>query len=308
MDPYDRLPIGGYHALTLPRYPLPGHLAEAASLNSGRNALLTLLEALMPERREVWIPEYYCPEVTDALARAGYSPLRYAVSPTLEPILPAGLPEGTVVVAVNYSGIMDAAVERFAAEASKVGVKVVADNCQALMTPPPAASAGAFYSPRKFVGLPDGGFAALPSGTLKPHGMRREETWDRCTHLLQRIDCDPGSGLDAYRANERLISTLPPRLMSRLSRRLFEAVDADLLTEKGRKGFMRLHEVYGRGNLLPIADASSFRLPLCYPLLTDDMQMRERLRRRGIFTPVYWPGSTTPFPGLDLIPLPLPYD
>jgi hypothetical protein len=71
------LPIGGFFGLAIEDVPTtPGsvwhewvrHFGAVATFGTGRAALAAFIDAIAPGR--VWLPAYYCPEVTRAVCVA----------------------------------------------------------------------------------------------------------------------------------------------------------------------------------------------------------------------------------------------
>ena len=70
---------------------------------------------------------------------------------------------------------------------------LIVDNAQALYSR--EIGRAAFYSPRKFFGLPDGRIALFrESGISNVDGLERCFSLSRATHLLKRIDINAEAG------------------------------------------------------------------------------------------------------------------
>ena len=107
------------------------------------------------KRRTLWVPAYFCPPVERVLDAAGWRLRHYRLRDDLTPTDEVQPEAGDRVVLVDYFGVCAAAVasgvRRFGHD------RVVVDASMALFASPPQGVPTA-YSPRKFVGVPDGGF------------------------------------------------------------------------------------------------------------------------------------------------------
>ena len=74
--------------------------------------------------------------------------------------------------------------------------RVIVDACQAFYHVP-VDGVPAFNSPRKFFGVPDGGFAMQVSPAALA-ALERDRSDDRCTHLLRRADRGDGQGSENH--------------------------------------------------------------------------------------------------------------
>ena len=142
--------IGGYFELDPGGGNVP--LPDGVLLNSGRNALRHIVRQL--KIKSIWVPNYTCPVVWDAL-KAEQCELRfYSVG---EDILPAEkFPHDDFILYTNYFGCCGKNVDMLAAEYPNL----IVDCAQAYHAQPKGRAS--FYSPRKFFGVADGGDAGLP--------------------------------------------------------------------------------------------------------------------------------------------------
>jgi hypothetical protein len=270
--------IGGYFGLELPVGREPWHRG-ALAVNSGRNALRCLLEAVRPSR--VHLPVFTCEAVPATVAALGIPASFYRIDEAFEPRLDAaaGVDDGAVVLYTNYFGLKSRCAQALAAR----GVRLILDNAQAYFAPP-VGTVGSFCSPRKFFGVPDGGYAhgpAVPPAT-------RDASSARAEHLLLRHDVSAQAGYAAYQANERRLVDLPPMAMSGLTERLLASIDHAAVIDQRRRNFRQLHEALRSSNALCL-DVDDEAVPLSYPYLGRDPALRERLQAQNVFTACYWP-------------------
>ncbi|HDR9871163.1 TPA: hypothetical protein QDE31_15485 [Burkholderia cenocepacia] len=272
--------IGGYAGFELPMHGQEFH-ANALRFQSARAAFLALLQYRRPTA--VWAPWYLCESMTDSLHASGVTCRRYAIGqdfgcPDIE------LGPGEWLLYVNYFGVcdrhVDSVLERFPRE------RVVIDNAQAFFAAPRDCLAN-LYSPRKFVGVPDGGYLISNHAVALPDETDHASL-QRTTHLLKRLAAEAEAGFADYQAAEASLDRQPPRRMSFLTQRLLAAIDYESVRDARRANFSYLHDRLGERNRLPVAlDHAS--VPLCYPFLGTTAATRAALIAQRIYTPCYWP-------------------
>ena len=281
--PLSALAIGGYFELEMP-LPRHGIHAGARRYQSARAALAALLQAGRPGR--IWMPNYVCDAVPAAARGAGIDCVFYSLDDRWMPDAATSPTSGDWLLYVNYFGILDAKVDgvisRFGAE------RVIIDNSQALFSRPRECLASV-YSPRKFVGIPDGGLL-LTALDVPPPGLEDSASPARCTHLLKRLCGEPENGYADFKAAEATLEDTEPRRMSRLTERMLEAIDFEQVRVRRNANFHVLHELLGKSNRLDF-DPAPVDGPLCYPLLParPHPDMRAELYGRRILVATYWP-------------------
>ena len=276
--------IGGYLQLELPRAGAQYH-RDALRFQSSRAAFLALLRAAQPSA--VWMPWYICGSMLEPLVMAGIPIKRYELDERLR-VKSAEPADGEWLLYVNYFGLCDSNVDdvldRFPRE------RVVIDNAQAFFAQPRDCLA-TLYSPRKFVGVPDGGYLVTNEAISTPAAVDRGSL-DRCVHLLKRIADEAESGYADYAAAEESLKLQEPKRMSALTQRLLAGIDYDDVRARRVENFAFLHEKLQRCNHFSFK-ANPVAVPLCYPYLGAPAGMREELRAQRIYTPSYWPEVAT---------------
>jgi hypothetical protein len=270
--------VGGYFGLELPvgRPPHTGSIA----LNSGRNGLRYLLTSRPPTK--VHIPHFTCAAVARVIGELGIEIERYSVNEAMEPIFDFGsVKTDEAFLVTNYFGIKNNYISGLTA----LSCRFVIDNAQSFFSPR-VENFETFYSPRKFFGVPDGGYAFGGSGCeIK---LDRGHSNARMSHLLLRHDVSAQDGYGAYSVNEGLIEDASMMEMSAISARILESIDYDSVASIRKRNFQQLHEVLGPTNKIPIDDDNE-RVALTYPYLGESSSLRARLRAKNIFTAAYWP-------------------
>lgn len=276
--------IGGYFELELP--PAGATLHDAAlRFQSSRAAFLALLRSLRPAA--VWMPWYICDAMIEPLRIAGTTVKRYRLAPDLR-VQSVDLAQGEWLVYVNYFGLcghqVDDVLNRFPRE------RVVIDNAQALFAQPRDCLA-TLYSPRKFLGVPDGGYLVTQQAIDMPEAID-QTSLQRCAHLLSRLAQDAEAGYTDYAAAEDSLKNQEPLQMSQLTHRMLASVDYDAVRARRVANFAFLHEELQRYNRFAIRQSEEV-VPLCYPYFGAPSGLREALRAQRIYTPGYWPDVAT---------------
>ncbi|MFI3243462.1 MAG: hypothetical protein R3Y56_04330 [Akkermansia sp.] len=274
--------IGGYLELELsPGTDVPH--SQALLVNSGRHALELILRALGTVQK-LWIPYYTCRVILEPLVKLNLPYEYYHINDRLELAQDISLAEGEYLLYTNYFGIKDNYILELN---EKYGNKLIADNAQALITEQNLAGC-AFYSPRKFVGVPDGGIAQLPFD-YSIDNNELDESYDRCAHLLKRYDLGASAAYLDCKENNKKLRGLAIRRMSPLSQALLQSLDYRFIKETRERNFSILHQELKSSNRLDIDSFGSFASPLIYPYYSDDAELKSRLIAHKVFVATYWP-------------------
>ena len=274
--------IGGYFELELAS--AQAHLyPDALRFQSARAAFYALLKAGKPNR--VWMPKYICDSLYSPLRALDVEIIFYDLTDQLNPDDFVTLAVDDWLVYVNYFGVCNeqemALLTRFNP------TQVICDNSQAFYTPPLNCLA-TIYSPRKFFGVPDGGFLVTQIPITKPTEIDKNSI-SRSMHLLQRLDNGPESGYEAFKKADLSLKDVQPLEMSNLTSGMLSSIDYESIKNKRNANFRLLHGKFEHLNGLKI-NLETINGPMCYPLLTKDTTARQRLQANRVFVATYWPG------------------
>lgn len=277
------IPIGGYFELELGDRGKNFPHAYCSALNSGRHALEFILRQLNSNVKRIYIPYYTCDSVLEPLYRLSLNYKFYHVNENLEIEELPTLKDGDYLIANNYFGIKDNYMcELFV----NYGDKLIVDNSQAFFAPE-RLGMKSFYSPRKFVGVPDGGFA---STTITDEiDIVQDYSTDRASFLLRRIDCGATDGYKDFQISSQELSKISMRRMSNLTYRILSSIDFDEIMYRRRRNFEILHSELASSNEFLIPDISTFKCPMVYPFMTVNLELRKYLIDNQIFIATYWP-------------------
>lgn len=269
--------IGGYFQWELGNYNNCPNFTGIL-LNSGRNSLEYILRTLKVST--LWIPRFTCDTVLETLNKLGITYSFYPISEALELGGCICLKQDEYLLYTNYFGLKDEYVNKLL---TRFGECLIVDNSQALYCP---HSMYSFYSPRKFVGIPDGGIA-FSSSSLDKDQFERDYSFERCSHLLKRYDLPASEGYTDFRENSLKLKNQPIKRMSALSESILKSIDFDNVKKKRLSNFHFLHSHLGSRNCLFFEE--NFSCPLVYPFYVAEAGLREMLISNKIYVPTYWP-------------------
>lgn len=299
--------IGGYFGLELGKEISNYIFKNKMHLNSSRHALeyILLQEDSLPEC--VYLPYYTCEVVLEPLRRLGIAYKFYNIDRNLEIERLPKLRDGEMIIVNNYFGIKDKYVNQLM---TQYKAQMIVDDAQALFHKG-LPGMKTFYSPRKFVGLPDGGIALCDSS--KFFELEQDYSTDRAIHLFRRIDQGAEAGFEEFKRDDADLSQQPLRKMSSLSELMLKSVDLETVKERRRINFKTLHEALGEQNFLNIPPIDTFSCPMVYPFLSNQLELRKKLIDDKIFVATYWPNvfdwcppdSTEWYLAQYLLPIPI---
>jgi dTDP-4-amino-4,6-dideoxygalactose transaminase len=278
-----------------PNGPPPFARAPALWTVNGRSAIRVLSHALRP--RQVWVPSYLCDAVLVGLSDPGAARF-YEVSADLAVAGGAWLDEvraGDLVVMIDYFGF-PARPDLVAAVRGR-GACVLEDACQALLTEGVGQEADfVVFSPRKFVGVPDGGLLVQTGARPLPVvdlALPPPAWWREARAATEgRRDFDRGSGgRDWFPAFQRAEREAPSGAYaaSELTRSILcGAVDWPGVSERRRANWGILAAALGDVAVFPVLPAGV--VPLGFPVRTPLRDaVRDALFAHEIYPPVHWP-------------------
>ena len=275
--------IGGYFSLELSVIK-GGYIHDKGiHLNSGRNALEYILKNI-PGIQCLWIPYYTCDVVLEPLKKLNISYRFYSVNENLELSVPLELNNGEYLLVTNYFGIKDAYIKELA---TRYGERLIVDNAQAFFAEP-LEGVKTIYSPRKFVGIPDGGIAYMKN-SLEVADIEQDASYNRCSHLLKRLDLGAEAGYNDFRENSHQLVNQPIRRMSNLTWNLLQGINWEFVKMQRQNNFIQLHKALSSINQLEIPEFGTFACPMVYPFYTMDSTLKKRLIENKIFVATYWP-------------------
>lgn len=275
-------PIGGYFEWEFPANNSLFLHSDGILFNSGRHSLEYILLSLGKINR-LWIPYYTCDVVLQPIERLDIPYSFYHINIDFTLTEETILAEGEYLIYTNYFGVMDEYCKKLA---NRYGNRLILDYAQAFFAPR-IEEINTFYSPRKFVGIPDGGIA-YTNNSLSLE-LPKDHSYDKCAHLLKRHDLTPIDGYNDFKDCSHKISTSPLSSMSNLTQRILSSLDYKSIKERRLLNFVLLHTHLAPFNELQIPSLESFACPMVYPYYSKDIGLRKKLIDNQVFIATYWP-------------------
>lgn len=290
-------PIGGYFSLELNEsceyhhhsslFMGEGLGLRLLRLNAGRYALEYILKAR--DYHKVYLPYFICDSVMEPIQRMGLEYEFYHINEQLEPATELHPNDDEVVLYVNYFGLKNSFSQSFC----YAYPNTILDQTQAFYSEhgnrydSQDFHCDTFYSCRKYFGVPDGAY--LYTDCFVDEDLAQDESFDRMMFLTKRIDLSPQDGFADFHANDRALSTVGMKSMSKLTEAMMCSID---YTAKANR---RIHNFHVLDKAL--RDSNRFKwsldygtVPLVYPYYVDDgAKLRQYLIDHQVFCARYWP-------------------
>lgn len=283
-----RLPVGVATARSLLSQCVGQH-TQPWTLHNARSALHALWAATKPQR--IWLPAYVCEEVATAVP-AGvdvrFYPLDDALSPRIDVLSPQ-VRNGDHVLAVDYFGRPPSSdFVSLVRERPEVGW--IEDRAHALDPADGAWGDWLLYSPRKLIGVPDGGILVarqkpLPFLTTVPPSDLAF-VLPALERFEDRDETDNQRWYASYLHAEQTMR-VGVQAMSRLTFEILNTADAHADAELRRGNYRVLHRRLREWAFLPGPDVPF--APLGFPVRVKSADaLSRRLAELRIFAARHW--------------------
>lgn len=270
--------IGGFFELELARG--NEYHSSAIRLNTGRNCLEFILRAR--KYRKIYLPIFICEVILEPIIKLEIDYVFYNIDKNLDPIIKEPILDNEALLYVNYFGLKQNVVIQLS---NKIN-NLIIDNTQAFYAEC-VDGVDTFYSPRKFFGVPDGGY--LYTSSLLNIDFDQDISYNRCEHLLGRIDTGAENHYQTFKVNNAVLRNQPIKTMSNLTRKLLQNIDYDIVSRKRRENFLFLNDLLGDKNEL-VVELKENSTPMVYPyLVKDGFYLKENLIKNKVYVATYWP-------------------
>lgn len=279
--------IGGYFELELPQRRDFPH-SNAILVNTATNAFEYILRTLEHRPEKIWLPYYTCEVMLNPLLLHNIPFDFYHINNSFEVASWPSMNKNDYIVVNNYFGLKDHYIDILTNDQSKCKHLII-DNSQAWFAKE-HEGINAFYSPRKYFGIPDGGIAY--SNTSHKLDLEKGYSFDFSSHLLKRLDIGASGGYQDFHNNEEALAQKPLFRMSDLSKAIISSIDHKQVREIRRSNFEFIASFLNSYNLLQLPSIDTYECPMVYPFLTNDLELRHKLIGNSIFVASYWPNVT----------------
>ncbi|RAX51433.1 hypothetical protein CCY99_09140 [Helicobacter sp. 16-1353] len=268
--------IGGYFALELAHSKSYPH-TKALHLQSARSALKLIIKN--HHIKQLHMPYFTCKTLLDAVREANCQIKFYSISENFAPLLECKSSEW--ILYTNYFGINSLNVNNILLKYPNV----IIDNAQSFFATP---SKTCFYSPRKFLGVSDGGllydeFKAPFLGYLST--LEQDTSLDRAIFLFKRLEFGAKSGYKGFIDSEKSLDSTPPKTISNLTKAILESTNYTFIKNRRLKNYSTLSKILDNNRFHK--DLESSEIPMIYPYF-GNQKMRDFLINNKIFIAKYW--------------------
>lgn len=256
--------------------------SDVCRLNSNRSGIYHCCRLL--QVKKVLLPYYECFTVRDFLIRKGLSVEYYSIDENFMPIN-VSQEENTAIVFVNYFGLMSISHMYALVEMYK---NVIIDNAQALFAKPIDGIYNV-YSPRKFVGVPDGCYVVGPGATKYSEEYDVDVSSATSEFLLQRIEVGCNAVYEKRQLNEKRIDESDICRMSVLSRAILNNAPYESIRCKRLENYDIASGLYRDLNRIdPSKYFDETCVPFVYPLVIEKADIVGLLSKEKIYTGRWW--------------------
>lgn len=274
--------IGGFFELELNKK--INNFDEYILLNSASNSIKCIIRAF--KIKKIHVPYYTCPIVFDTIQQESCEIEKYHID---DKFLPNKVfSENDYILYTNYFGVCSKNVELL----SKKYSNLIIDNAQAFFSPIFNVLAQ-FNSARKFFGVADGSFLYIKSEKYRNkvlkllENTKNDTTYERALYLLKRLDTMASNTYDDFVKSDKLLQQKGVCKISKLSKSILETIDFKHVKQKRIDNFNHLHNHLKDLNNLKISIQKD-DIPMIYPLLIYDNEIKEILIKNKIYIPTYW--------------------
>lgn len=270
--------IGGYFSLELSEG--ESYHPQAIALNTGRNCLGYIMRCR--NYRKVYIPYYTCLAVMEPFHKLDIPYEYYHINEQLEIAEDISLGSEEALLYTNYFGLKQMYVERLA---KQYGKQLIVDNTQAFYAKP-IADVDTFYSCRKFFGVADGAY--LYTNAKADFEIEQDISYERMSFLLKRLDLGAEAGYADFQEQGKRLVGQPIKRMSNLTEQMMKGIDYRSVAQRRRENYNYLHQHLAETNQLSL-ELDEAAIPMVYPYLTKDGELKQKLIDKKIYVPTYWP-------------------
>lgn len=275
-----------------------GDAAAAYGFRNARSALRHILTSLQPAR--LWLPAYSCADILQAALGLKLPILFFPASPGLHPetgFLRNALKAHDAVLGINYFGRpADAAWRRLVQD--RPDVVWVEDCAQSAETGAAHCSGLRIFSPRKILGVADGGLLVDTDGVLPAPVLRTgSSALLRHPYLLRRSDPADRDNETWFRAFQRAEAamTISDCAMTTLSTTALQRIELASITEPRIRNYAILNE--GLAQFALFSEPTPVWAPLGFPMRSDRAgALCAKLAEHRIYAPRHWQTLATPKP------------
>lgn len=264
-------------------------------LYNARCGIRVLIDHLRP--RKTWMPSYLCPDMLRAVDTSQTALRYYEIDHAL---CLAGdewirdVEPGDLVLYIDYFGFPFNTGYGAMGECRRKGAIILRDAAQALLSHSDDVADFTLYSPRKYVGVPDGGVLtafgrALPDVALSPPPPEWVMKTMEAAILRREFDRQGGARrwFAMFQQHEPAYP-IGPYAMSEMARTLLVGgIDYAMIARRRRENYAALAETLEEWAVYPALPPGV--VPMGFPVrIAERDRVRRALFAQEIYPPVHW--------------------
>ena len=234
--------------------------------------------------KKIWIAKYQCDVVKNFLERKGLIVYVYDIDLDFLPLIESNSKDSAIVF-TNYFGIFgDSHFKKFIDKYNNV----IIDNAQALFCEP-IVNCFNCYSPRKFVGSPDGAYAIGKNANCFHYNKDLSSISSQFLLMRYEFGCE-GDGYKNKKENDKRIDDSDILEMSDLTYVILDSIHYDEIKKKRLENFNYARSLFDEINELDIDKLidKDIVYPMGYPLLISNLDIISEFHKNKIYQPRFW--------------------
>ena len=272
--------IGGYFSLELPYNENGEYHRDAIRLNSGRYCLEYVLR--VKKYTKVYLPYYMCDAVLQPINKLGLDYQFYHIDKYFHIAEVLHPKKDEVILYCNYFGLMDEYVKIVT---DRYAPNIIIDNTQAFFSQP-LPEIDTFYTCRKFFGVADGAY--LYTNKEADFDIPQDYSSSRMLFLLDRLDKSAEEAFSDYHKSEDTLDHDEIKKMSKITQFIMSSICYKSAADRRISNYIYLHDNLSSSNTLSV-DLERKNVPMVYPFLSEDINLRKKLIDNKVYVASYWP-------------------
>jgi hypothetical protein len=272
--------IGGYFSLELPYNENGEYHRDAIRLNSGRYCLEYVLR--VKKYTKVYLPYYMCDAVLQPINKLGLDYQFYHIDKYFHIAEVLHPKKDEVILYCNYFGLMDEYVKIVT---DRYAPNIIIDNTQAFFSRP-LPEIDTFYTCRKFFGVADGAY--LYTNKEADFDIPQDYSSSRMLFLLDRLDKSAEEAFSDYHKSEDTLDHDEIKKMSKITQFIMSSICYKSVADRRISNYIYLHDNLSSSNTLSV-DLERKNVPMVYPFLSEDINLRKKLIDNKVYVASYWP-------------------
>lgn len=182
----------------------------------------------------------------------------------------------------NYFGLMDEYVKIVT---DRYAPNIIIDNTQAFFSRP-LPEIDTFYTCRKFFGVADGAY--LYTNKEADFDIPQDYSSSRMLFLLDRLDKSAEEAFSDYHKSEDTLDHDEIKKMSKITQFIMSSICYKSVADRRISNYIYLHDNLSSSNTLSV-DLERKNVPMVYPFLSEDINLRKKLIDNKVYVASYWP-------------------